>query len=126
MPHVNVPTPCPTKMNFGHKKMLLKSGLCLPMPNRDVETEFGVKEKKNSFYCFARQRRPQQANALKTVPSIGKNCREFFSKKEKNRFSYKNQDWGRHAFFFIGGILDIKADVRRSQHDHDGGLLGYS
>ena len=28
---------------------------------------------KNSFYRFARQRRSQQANALKNVPSIGKN-----------------------------------------------------
>ena len=34
------------------------------MLNRNAETEFGVKEKNNSFYCFARQRRPQQANAL--------------------------------------------------------------
>ena len=43
---------------------------------------------KNHFYCFARQRRPQQANAFKTVPSIGKNCRDFYSKKEKNSGSF--------------------------------------
>ena len=28
---------------------------------------------KSSFYCFARQKRPQEASALKTVPSLGKN-----------------------------------------------------
>ena len=27
----------------------------------------------HSFYCFARQRRPQQINVLKTMPLIGKN-----------------------------------------------------
>ena len=27
--------------------------------------------KKHSFYCFARQRRPEQSNALKTGPSLG-------------------------------------------------------
>ena len=29
-----------------------------------------------------------------------------------------------HSFFF-GRILGIKAGVRRSRYDHDGGLLGY-
>ena len=65
------------------------------------------KGEKDSFYCFSRQRRVTQA---KTVPSFGKNFREFYRKKEKNRFSDRNQDWGRHAFF--GGILVIKADLR--------------
>ena len=87
------------------------------------------KGEKNSFYCFAGQRRPQQANALKTVPPppIETNCREFYSKKEKNRFSDWNQDrigTNMHSSFF-GGILVIKAGDRRSQPAHDGGLLGY-
>lgn len=30
-----------------------------------------VKEKKASFYCFARQTKLQQPNPLKTVPSLG-------------------------------------------------------
>ena len=51
--------------------LLLKLCLCPLLPNRNMETEFGMKEKK-SFYCFARQRRPVQANALKIVPSLGK------------------------------------------------------
>ena len=58
-----------------------------------------------SFYCFARQRRPQQAKALKTVPSLGKNYREIYNKKEKNRFSDKNPVWGKHPFFFLWGNL---------------------
>ena len=33
----------------------------------------------NSFYCFARQRRPQQANALKTAPPLGEKRRHFHS-----------------------------------------------
>ena len=37
---------------------------------RQVKTEFWVKEKK-IFYCFSRQRRPQHANALKTLPHFG-------------------------------------------------------
>ena len=65
----------------------------------------------------------QQANALKTVPPLGKNCK-FNSKMEKNRFSDGNQDWDKHAFFFLWGILVIKAGVRKSLYDQDGGLLG--
>ena len=71
------------------------------------------------------QAKEAQANALKTVPLIGKNYREFYNKKEKNRCSVRNQNWGRHAVLFLWGILVIKADIRRLQHDYDGGLLGY-
>ena len=42
-------------------KLLSKLALCPPLPNKNEQTEFWVKEKK-SFYCFARQRRLQQAN----------------------------------------------------------------
>ena len=49
---------------------------------------------KNSFYRFARQRRPQQANALKTVPSLGEELQGVLSsKRRKNRVSGKNQGW---------------------------------
>ena len=61
--------------------------------------------RKNSFYCFAGQRRPQQANAFKSMSSTGKNFGEFYSKKEKNRISDKNHDWDKHAFFFLCGNL---------------------
>ena len=46
---------------------------------------------KHSFCCFARQRRPQQANALKTLSSSGETCGEFESKKEKGSVPDKNQ-----------------------------------
>ena len=69
--------------------LLPKLGFCPLVLNRN--TEFWVKEEKSSPYCLARQRRPQQANALKTVPYIEKYCREFYSKKKKNRFLDKNQ-----------------------------------
>ena len=58
---------------------------------------------KDSFYCFAKQKRPQQTKALKTAPSIGQNCGEFYSQKEKNRFSDRNQERGEHTFFFLWG-----------------------
>ena len=50
----------------------------------------------------------QQANALKTVLCIGKNCRKFYNEMEKNRFSGRNQDWGKHAFFFLWGTQSLK------------------
>jgi len=46
---------------------LPKPSLCPVVLNRNVETVFGEGEK-NSLYCFAGQKRPPQANALKTVP----------------------------------------------------------
>ena len=77
------------------------------------------------FYCFARQSEgAHQSNAFKTVPPIVKNCQEFYSKKEKNRFSERNQDWDKHAFFFLRGNLHHQSWVSRSQYDHDSGLLG--
>jgi len=54
------PTTSPSLM------VLLKLGLCLLVPNRNAETVLGEVEK-SSFYCFARQRGPQWANAMNTV-----------------------------------------------------------
>ena len=71
--------------------------------------------RKNSFYCFARQRRPQQASPLKTALLWGRIAGSFVVYKEKNRVSDKNQVWGKHSFF--QGILVIETSVRRSQHD---------
>ena len=47
---------------------MLKLSLSPMVPNRNSETVFWLKE----FYCFARQRRTQQANALKIVPFFGR------------------------------------------------------
>ena len=71
-----LPSPCWHPV-LGQGTLLPKLGLCPPLLKRNTETEFWVKEEKNSFYCFARQRRPQQASALKTAPPLEKNRREF-------------------------------------------------
>ena len=65
------------------------------------------KGEKDSFYYFARQRRPEQANALKTVPPTGKNCRELYSEKENKtkQVSIRKQDWGKHSFSSLWGDL---------------------
>ena len=92
-----------------------------------IETQgqsFGER-RKNNFIALPGKGRSQQANALKTVPLFRKNRKEFYSKREKNRFSDRNQDWNKHAFFFLWGILVIKAGIRKSLYDQDGGLLGY-
>ena len=59
--------------------------------NRNAGTEFWVKEEKNSFYCFSRQSKPQQANALETVPLLGENRRLSYSLGVENRAANKNQ-----------------------------------
>ena len=57
--------------------MLPKFSLCLLVPNRNAETEFGVKEKKNSFIALP-GKGGQRANALKTVPLLGEIRRWFY------------------------------------------------
>ena len=79
---------------------------------------------KDSFYCFARQRTPQQVHVLKTVPYIGKNGWEFYNKKEKKGFQIGIRIEANMHYSFAGRILVIEASVR-SWHDHGGDLLGY-
>ena len=79
----------------------------------------GEREKDTFFFLLC-----QAKDALKPVPSIGKNCGEFYSKKEKNRFSARNRIGADLHSSFSGGLLVIKPDIRRSWHDHDGGVLG--
>ena len=50
------------------------------------------RKKKNSFYCFARQRRPPQANALKTIPPLEENRKWFYSWGVENSTTDKDQD----------------------------------
>ena len=107
---------CPIKLSLVNEKgtivreksrmvlllLLVKLGLCPLVPNRNSETEFKVKKKK-SFHCFARRSRPWWANALRTMPSIGKNYGgEFYSKKEKNRISGESQDGAKICSSFFG------------------------
>ena len=78
-----------------------------------------------SIYCFARQRRPQQANALKTVPSLGKELQgDLWSKRRETGFQTRIRIGANLHFSFFGGILVIKADLRRPLLDPGGGLLG--
>ena len=55
---------------------------------------------RSSFYCFARQRRPQQASALKTVPSLGDSRKVFSSLGVENRATDMDQGGCKLAFFF--------------------------
>ena len=85
--------------------LLLELGFCLTVLNRNAETEFWVKERKIAIALPGR-RGSQQTDAFKTVPTqppFRKNCKGFYSKKEKKRFSDRNQDWDKYAFFFLLG-----------------------
>lgn len=57
---------------LSHLVPLLKLGLCPPVLNRDAETVLG-EGLKNSFIALPGEEGSQQANALKSVPSIRKN-----------------------------------------------------
>ena len=58
------------------------------------------KGEKNSFIALPGKGGSQQAHALKTELTVGKNF-EFYSKKEKNRFSDRNKDWDKRVFFIF-------------------------
>ena len=77
----------------------------------------------NSFCCFARERRPQQANTLKTALHFGG---ILYKKAGKNTGFQIGVRIGEnmHSSLFRG-IFVINTGVKRSRHDHDGGLLGY-
>ena len=55
------------------------------------------------MYCFARQRRPQQANALKSVPLLGLGG-GFIVLGVENRAADKEQSRGKLGFFFRAGV----------------------
>ena len=63
------------------------------------------KEEKNSFIALPGKGGSGQADALKTMPPMAKDREGFYGKKEKDRFSDRNQDWDKHAFFFLWGRL---------------------
>ena len=80
----------------------------------------------NSFYCFARQRRPWQANALKTGSSSEEEWQGVLSSKRRKRgFQIRIRVGADMHSSFFWGILVIEAGTRRSWHDLGGGLLGY-
>ena len=57
-------------------------------------------------------------------PQLGRIAGSFIVLKEKD-FQTGIRIGGDMRSSFFGGILVIKADVKRSQQDHDGGLRGY-
>ena len=90
------------------------------------DRQFWGKEKKIAFIASPGKGGSEQANALKTVAHLGKNCEEFYSKKEKKTGFQIGVRIGTNMHsFFLWRILAIKARVRRSQYEPGGGLLGY-
>ena len=92
----------------GHKclwahasRLLLKLGLCRPVPNRNVEMEL-CKGERSGFYCFARQRRPQVVNALKTALLWERRGGGLMSFRVGNRATDKHQGKGQIAFYKAG------------------------
>ena len=80
--------------------LLLKLGFCPLVPSRNAEIRVWGEGEKNSFCCFAIQGRPQQANALKTVSSFGReNSIWSYSLEVENRAADKDQGRGKLAFF---------------------------
>lgn len=66
-----------SRWDQAHPGVLPRPGLAAEAErkHRKTQKEHGAKEgkkKKKKLYCFSRQRRPQQAHALKTVPSPGR------------------------------------------------------
>lgn len=58
------------------------------------------------------------------MPPFGKNCGEYYSKREKKKTGFQiGIRIGTNVHFFSGGILVMKAGVRRSPCEHDDGLL---
>ena len=93
-----------------------------------MKREFWVKEKKIAFITLPGKGGHSKQNALKTVPSptpLERFARHFIVKRRDTGFQIGIRIGTDMQSSFFGGILFIKAAVRRSQPDHDGGLLGY-
>ena len=58
---------------------------------------------KSSFYCFSRQKRPQESSALKTVPSLGKNRKGSQSSGGEGSATDKKQGRCKLALFLPVG-----------------------
>lgn len=85
-----------------------------------------MKEKKKSFYCFSRQRNPQQASALKTAPSFGEELQGvLWSRRRTTGFEIQIRTGGDTLSSFTAGILVRETGVRRPRRDPGGGLLGH-
>ena len=96
------------------------------MLNRNMETEFWVKEKK--IACIAL---PGKGGHSRLMPF--KDCALLWGripgslspKRRKTGIQMRITIGANMHSSFFGGILVIEADVRRSQSDPGGGLLDY-
>ena len=80
------------------------AALCLPVPNLNAETEFWVKEEKNSLIALPGKGGSQQANALKTVPSL-RISRSFIVKRRKTGVQIGIRiGTNKHSSFFGGNL----------------------
>ena len=80
---------------------------------------------KESFYCFAKQRRPRQANALKTVSlHWEESAWSSIVKRRKTGFQIRSRMGANIRSSFFRGVLLMQAGVRRSQCD-PGSFLSY-
>ena len=66
------------------------------LKHRDRALGKGEKKKNSFIIALPGKGGTQQTNALKTAPAIIKKREELYSKKEKNRFSGRNQSWDKH------------------------------
>lgn len=64
----------------------------------------GGEGKNNSFYCFARQKKSQQANALRIVPSLGEGRRWSYSFRVDKGPQIRIQGSYKLSFFFMVGV----------------------
>ena len=86
-----------------------------------------MKEKKIAFIALPGRGGSLQVNALKTLPlpPLGRIEPSFIVKRRKTSFQIGIRIGANmHSSFFVG-VLVLKASIRRSRHDHDGGLLDY-
>ena len=72
-------------------------------------------EEKIAFIALQGKGGHSRLMPYRLCPTLGKNWREFNSPKRKqqqqNGVSDKNQDWSKHAFFFLWRDLVIEACV---------------
>ena len=109
------------------------------MLNRNVETEFGVKEKKIAFIALpfgVKEKKiafialPGKGGHSRLVPSrlcppLGRIAGSFIAKRGKMGFQRGIRVGADTHSSFFRGILVVETDIRGSLPDHDGGLLGY-
>ena len=97
---------------------MLKLSLSPQVPSRNLETEFGEKEKKIAFIALPGKGSHSRLMPKRLCPPLGSIVGSFTAKRRKTGFRIGIRI-GTNMHSFFGGILVIKAGVRRSRPDHD-------